>query len=95
LLSQPYFQLYQDLRLVGIGCVGVMASDSGGFNFRIHDLRHTHASIAINNGASLYEVQHLLGHSQTKTTSRYAHLADDTLRRVSDGVSSAIGKAIV
>ena len=56
------------------------------------DLRHTHASIAINNGASLYEVQHLLGHSQTKTTSRYAHLADETLRRVSDGVSLAIGK---
>lgn len=64
-------------------------------DFRIHDLRHTHASIAINNGASLYEVQHLLGHSQTKTTSRYAHLADETLRRVSDGVSSAIGKAVV
>jgi integrase len=63
-------------------------------DFRIHDLRHTHASIAINNGASLYEVQHLLGHSQTKTTSRYAHLADDTLRRVSDSVSSAIGKVI-
>ena len=64
-------------------------------DFRIHDLRHTHASIAINNGASLYEVQHLLGHSQTKTTSRYAHLADETLRRVSDGVSLAIGKAVV
>ncbi|MDD2864958.1 MAG: tyrosine-type recombinase/integrase [Methylococcales bacterium] len=63
-------------------------------DFRIHDLRHTHASIAINNGASLYEVQHLLGHSQTKTTSRYAHLADETLRRVSDGVSSAIVDAI-
>ena len=64
-------------------------------DFRIHDLRHTHASIAINNGASLYEVQHLLGHSQTKTTSRYAHLADETLRRVSDGVSLTIGKAVV
>ena len=64
-------------------------------DFRIHDLRHTHASIAINNGASLYEVQHLLGHSQTKTTSRYAHLADETLRRVSDGVSLAIGRVVV
>ena len=59
-------------------------------NFRIHDLRHTHASIAINNGASLYEVQHLLGHSQAKTTTRYAHLADETLRRVSEAVSRAI-----
>lgn len=63
-------------------------------NFRIHDLRHTHASIAINNGASLYEVQHLLGHSQSKTTSRYAHLADETLRKVSDTVSSQIANAM-
>jgi len=63
-------------------------------NFRIHDLRHTHASIAINNGASLYEVQHLLGHSQAITTARYAHLADDTLRRVSDTVSNSISAAI-
>ncbi len=63
-------------------------------NFRIHDLRHTHASIAINNGASLYEVQHLLGHSQIKTTSRYAHLADDTLRKVSDNISSMISNTI-
>jgi integrase len=63
-------------------------------NFRMHDLRHTHASIAINNGASLYEVQHLLGHSQAITTARYAHLTDDTLRRVSDTVSNSISAAI-
>ena len=63
-------------------------------NFRIHDLRHTHASIAINNGASLYEVQHLLGHSQSKTTSRYAHLADGTLRKVSDTVSNRIANVM-
>lgn len=62
--------------------------------FRIHDLRHTHASIAINNGASLYEVQHLLGHSQAKTTARYAHLADETLRRVSDNISNTIAIVI-
>lgn len=63
-------------------------------DFHIHDLRHTHASIAINNGASLYEVQHLLGHSQAKTTSRYAHLADDTLRKVSENISTQITNAI-
>jgi integrase len=63
-------------------------------NFRIHDLRHSFASLAINNGASLYEVQHLLGHSQAKTTSRYAHLGDETLRRVSDNISTMIANAI-
>ena len=67
---------------------------AGIIDFRIHDLRHTHASIAINNGASLYEVQHLLGHSQAVTTARYAHLADDTLRKVSDSISSSILNAI-
>jgi integrase len=62
--------------------------------FRIQDLRHSFASLAINNGASLYEVQHLLGHSQAKTTSRYAHLGDDTLRKVSDNISNMISNAI-
>jgi integrase len=63
-------------------------------NFRIHDLRHSFASLAINNGASLYEVQHLLGHSQARTTTRYAHLGDETLRRVSDSIANKISGAI-
>ncbi|MFP4146128.1 MAG: tyrosine-type recombinase/integrase [Halorhodospira sp.] len=46
---------------------------------RLHDLRHSFASLLINNGHSLYEVQKLLGHTQITTTQRYAHLAQETL----------------
>lgn len=46
---------------------------------RMHDLRHSFASFLVNNGRSLYEVQMLLGHTQIKTTQRYAHLSHDTL----------------
>lgn len=48
--------------------------------FRIHDLRHTHASYLVQSGASLFEVQKALGHSTSDMTMRYAHLADGALR---------------
>ncbi|MBL0423445.1 site-specific integrase [Ramlibacter sp. AW1] len=41
---------------------------------RVHTLRHTHASRLIQNGMSVYEVREVLGHSDIKTTMRYAHL---------------------
>ncbi|MFN4275739.1 MAG: tyrosine-type recombinase/integrase [Ferrovibrio sp.] len=47
---------------------------------RIHDLRHTFASLLISSGETLPIVGALLGHTQAKTTSRYAHLMDDPLR---------------
>lgn len=59
-------------------------------HLRIHDLRHTFASLAINNGASLYEVQHLLGHASNKTTQRYAHLASENLRKASARVGELV-----
>lgn len=40
----------------------------------IHTLRHTHATRLIQNGLNLYEVRSVLGHSDIKTTMRYAHL---------------------
>jgi site-specific recombinase XerD len=36
----------------------------------MHDLRHSFASLLINSGRTLYEVQHILGHTQIKTTQR-------------------------
>lgn len=56
-------------------------------HMRIHDLRHTFAATCVNSGASLYEVQKLLGHSSPTMTQRYAHLASDTIRRASEGMA--------
>ena len=53
--------------------------DAGLPKVRIHDLRHTYASMLINKGASLYEVQKLLGHFHISMTERYAHLLPNTL----------------
>jgi len=58
---------------------------------RIHDLRHSFASLLINQGRTLYEVQHLLGHTQVKTTQRYAHLSPDTLLAAANAASTAVG----
>jgi Phage integrase family len=57
---------------------------------RIHDLRHSFASIARSGGDSLYLVGKVLGHRQSRTTERYAHLKDDPLRAVADRTSAKI-----
>lgn len=59
---------------------------------RIHDLRHSYASTLVNNGATLYEVQKLLGHSKSRTTERYAHLANHTLIRAASLIDKAFSK---
>ena len=58
---------------------------------RIHDLRHSFASFLVNAGRSLYEVQKILGHTQVKTTQRYAHLSQDTLLEAADAAMNAVG----
>ncbi len=61
-------------------------------NFRIHDLRHTHASHLVSSGLSLSVVGKLLGHTQASTTQRYAHLADEPLREAAELFGSKVGK---
>ena len=48
-------------------------------DLRIHDLRHSAASFMVNNGVDLFAVGKVLGHANVASTSRYAHLANDTL----------------
>lgn len=64
---------------------------------RIHDPRHTHASVAAGVGYGLPIIGKLLGHSQPVTTARYAHLADDPVReaagRISDTIASHLDKS--
>lgn len=61
-------------------------------DLRMHDLRHSFASFLINGGRSLYEVQQLLGHSNSQMTQRYAHLAHETLIDASDVAGGLISR---
>ena len=58
---------------------------------RLHDLRHSFASFLVNSGCSLYEVQKILGHQNPKITTRYAHLAQDSLLRAANIVGDKLG----
>ena len=61
---------------------------------RLHDLRHSFASVAVAGGLSLPLIGALLGHTQPQTTARYAHLAADPLRQATDLVGRRIAAAM-
>jgi len=65
-------------------------AEAGLEDVRIHDLRHSFASIAAANGMSLPMIGSLLGHSQAQTTQRYAHLADDPRHEAVHHIATAI-----
>ncbi len=61
---------------------------------RIHDLRHSFASVAVAGGMSLPLIGALLGHSQPATTARYAHLSSDPLKAASETVAGRIAVSL-
>ena len=61
---------------------------------RLHDLRHSFASIGAGGGLGLPIVGKLLGHTTPSTTNRYAHLDADPLRRASNAIGSQIAAAL-
>jgi integrase len=69
-------------------------SAAGLEDVRLHDLRHSVASIAAAQGHSLYLIGKLLGHKDQRSTARYAHLADDARKTMADSVGDEIALAL-
>ena len=73
LTGKPYVTIYTSWNTA--------RTKAGLKDVRMHDLRHSFASALVNSGRSLYEVQILLGHSNSKMTQRYAHLSNESLMK--------------
>lgn len=84
--SGPYRQL--DWAWVGIRKRADMA------DLRLHDLRHSFASVGLASGQTLPLIGKLLGHAHVATTSRYAHLADDPVQAAAERISQTIHGAL-
>jgi len=61
---------------------------------RLHDLRHSYASVGAGSSFGLQVIGRLLGHTQAQTTARYAHLAADPLRKAADTIGATIAAAM-
>jgi integrase len=102
-LSAPVLNLLRNRRLVVDGpwvfpnpktgkpyhsCRDARANLSG---LRMHDLRHTYASMMLDSGADIVDVQHALGHTQLKTTAVYLHLREARKREHANAATTATG----
>lgn len=68
----------------------IIRQSAGLENVRLHDLRHSFASIAVSGGASLPIIGALLGHKNAATTQRYAHLMDDPIKTTNERVGEVV-----
>lgn len=86
-----FINLHTKERLTAVNKVwGRLRVKAGLPHLRLHDLRHQFASFLVNAGHTIYEVQKILGHSDTKVTERYAHLSLKTLEKASSSASNAL-----
>ena len=66
-------------------------SDAGLTDVRLHDLRHAYASVAIMGGETVPVIGRLLGHNDSTTTLKYAHLSESAVRDAADAVGAVFG----
>ena len=65
-------------------------AEAGLNGVRLHDLRHTHASVALRQGETVLTIARLLGHGNPETTLKYTHLADRTVMEAAETVGAAL-----
>ena len=70
---------------------GKVRAGAGLRDVRLHDTRHTYASIAIAHGESIATTGRLLGHGAPETTLKYAHLSDASVREAADALGGILG----
>lgn len=75
-------------------CLDQLMDAAGIERIRIHDLRHTFASLCAQSGHDLYLIKQALNHSDIQVTQRYAHLTSDNLRTAVQSVGSIVSQAI-
>ena len=66
-------------------------AEAGIEDVRLHDLRHTHASIALRTGATVLGIGRLLGHADPQTTLKYTHPADTMIDAAAETVGAVLG----
>lgn len=81
--------------LVGLGHIWQRIRERAGIpDVRIHDLRHSYASVGAAAGLGLPQIGALLGHTQASTTERYAHLSTGTLKAATELIGERINEAM-
>ena len=65
--------------------------EAGLDDVRLHDLRHSHASIALRRGETVLAIGRLLGHADPETTLKYTHAADAMVMQAAETVSAVLG----
>ena len=84
-----------DSHFQGVEKVWRKARIAAGFpELRLHDLRHSFASVGLARGDALPVIGAILGHADVKTTSRYAHLADDPVKLAADAIAREVADAL-
>ncbi len=83
LTTTPVERLWQRIR-----------SEAGLQDVRLHDLRHTYASIAVEQGESVVTVGRLLGHNNPETTLKYMHLADGRVPKAARVMGRVLGGSV-
>ena len=66
-------------------------AEAGLEDLRLHDLRHSHASLALRQGETVLAIGRLLGHRRAETTLKYIHLADAMVHEAAETVGNALG----